>query len=105
MGFPNNVAYATSKHAVVGLTKTAGLEYANKGIRINAVCPVFVRTPMVESIFELDPTMEQKLELVIPMKRYGKPEEIADTILWLCSDASSFITAHALPIDGGMTAG
>lgn len=104
-GFPNNVAYATSKHAVIGLTKTAGLEYAKHGVRVNAVCPVFTRTPMVESIFLLDPTMEQKLESAIPMKRYGKPEEIADAIVWLCSDSSSFITATAMPIDGGMMAG
>jgi NAD(P)-dependent dehydrogenase (short-subunit alcohol dehydrogenase family) len=104
-GFPNNVAYSTSKHAVIGLTKTAGLEYAKQNIRVNAVCPVFTRTPMVESIFLLDPSMEQKLESAIPMKRYGKPEEIADAIVWLCSDSSSFVTATAMPIDGGMFAG
>jgi NAD(P)-dependent dehydrogenase (short-subunit alcohol dehydrogenase family) len=104
-GFPNNLAYDASKHAVVGLTKTAGLEYAKQGIRVNAVCPVFTITPMVEQIFLLDPTMEQKLQNSIPMKRYGKPEEIADAIVYLCSDAASFITAHAMPIDGGMTAG
>jgi NAD(P)-dependent dehydrogenase (short-subunit alcohol dehydrogenase family) len=104
-GFPNNLAYDASKHAVIGLTKTAGLEYAKQGIRINAVCPVFTITPMVEQIFLLDPTMEQKLQALIPMKRYGKPEEIAESIVFLCSDASSFITGHAMPIDGGMTAG
>ncbi len=104
-GFPNNLAYDASKHAVVGLTKTAGLEYAKQGIRVNAVCPVFTITPMVEQIFLLDPTMEQKLQNSIPMKRYGKPEEIADAIVYLSSDAASFITAHAMPIDGGMTAG
>lgn len=104
-GFPNNLAYDASKHAVVGLTKTAGLEYAKLGIRVNAVCPVFTITPMVEQIFLLDPSMEQKLQNSIPMKRYGKPEEIADAIVYLCSDAASFITAHAMPIDGGMTAG
>ena len=104
-GFPNNLAYDASKHAVVGLTKTAGLEYAKLGIRVNAVCPVFTITPMVESIFLLDPSMEQKLQNSIPMKRYGKAEEIADAIVYLCSPAASFITAHAMPIDGGMTAG
>jgi NAD(P)-dependent dehydrogenase (short-subunit alcohol dehydrogenase family) len=105
LGFPNNVAYDTSKHAVIGLTKTAALEYAPKGIRVNAVCPVFTITPMVEQIFLLDPTMEQKLQNAIPMKRYGKASEIADSIVFLCSDASSFITGTAMPIDGGMIAG
>lgn len=104
-GFPNNLAYDASKHAVVGLTKTAGLEYAKLGIRVNAVCPVFTITPMVESIFLIDPSMEQKLQNSIPMKRYGKAEEIADSIVYLSSPAASFITAHAMPIDGGMTAG
>jgi NAD(P)-dependent dehydrogenase (short-subunit alcohol dehydrogenase family) len=105
LGFPNNVAYDTSKHAVIGLTKTAALEYAPKGIRVNAVCPVFTITPMVEQIFLLDPAMEQKLQNAIPMKRYGKASEIADSIVFLCSDASSFITGTAMPIDGGMIAG
>lgn len=104
-GFPNNLAYDASKHAVVGLTKTAGLEYAKLGIRVNAVCPVFTITPLVESIFLLDPSMEQKLQNSIPMKRYGRAEEIADAIVYLSSPAASFITAHAMPIDGGMTAG
>ncbi len=105
LGFPQNIAYSASKHAVIGLTKTAGLEYARKGIRVNAVCPVFTLTPMVEQIFAFDPTFEQKLEASIPMKRYGKPEEVADVIVYLCSDAASFITAHAMPIDGGTVAG
>jgi NAD(P)-dependent dehydrogenase (short-subunit alcohol dehydrogenase family) len=103
-GYPYNIAYAASKHAVVGLTKTAGLEYAKKGIRVNAVCPVFTMTPLVEQIFAHDPTMEQKLEASIPMKRYGKAEEIADVIVYLSSDASSFVTGHIMPIDGGTMA-
>jgi NAD(P)-dependent dehydrogenase (short-subunit alcohol dehydrogenase family) len=105
LGFPQNIAYSASKHAVVGLSKTAGLEYARKGIRVNAVCPVFTITPMVEQLFAFDPTFEQKLEATIPMKRYGKPEEVADVIVYLCSDAASFITAHAMPIDGGTVSG
>jgi NAD(P)-dependent dehydrogenase (short-subunit alcohol dehydrogenase family) len=105
LGFPYNIAYSASKHAVIGLTKTAGLEYAKKGIRVNAVCPVFTITPLVEQIFQHDPSMEQKLEASIPMKRYGRPEEIADVIVYLCSDAASFITAVAMPIDGGTIAG
>lgn len=105
-GFPNNVAYAASKHAVVGMTKSAGLEYAKKGIRVNAVCPVFTITPLVTGMFDvIGDDMKDKLEASIPMKRFGKPEEIAEAIVWLCSDASSFITGHALPIDGGITAG
>ncbi len=105
-GFPNNVAYAASKHAVVGMTKSAGLEYAKKGIRVNAVCPVFTITPLVTGMFDvIGDDMKDKLEASIPMKRFGKPEEIADAIVWLCSDASSFITGHALPIDGGIMAG
>ncbi|MES2517924.1 MAG: glucose 1-dehydrogenase [Bacteroidota bacterium] len=105
-GFPNNVAYSASKHAVVGMTKSAGLEYAKKGIRVNAVCPVFTITPLVTGMFDvIGDDMKDKLESAIPMKRFGQPEEIAEAIVWLCSDSASFITAHALPIDGGMVAG
>ncbi|PWK27960.1 NAD(P)-dependent dehydrogenase (short-subunit alcohol dehydrogenase family) [Arcicella aurantiaca] len=105
-GFPNNIAYAASKHAVVGMTKSAGLEYAKKGIRVNAVCPVFTITPLVTGMFDvIGDDMKDKLEASIPMKRFGKPEEIAEAIVWLCSDSASFITGHALPIDGGMVAG
>lgn len=105
VGFPNNIAYATSKHAVVGLTRTAALEYARKNIRVNAVCPVFTITPMVEGMFEVIGDLKDKLEVSIPMKRFGQPSEIADAIVYLCSDAASFITGHSLPIDGGMVAG
>lgn len=105
-GFPNNIAYSASKHAVVGMTKSAGLEYAKKGIRVNAVCPVFTITPMVTGMFDVvGDEMKDKLEAAIPMKRFGQPNEVAEAIVWLCSDAASFITAHALPIDGGMMAG
>ncbi len=104
VGFPNNLAYATSKHAVIGLTKTAALEYAKKGIRVNAVCPVFTITPLVEGMFEFIGDFKDKLEASIPMKRFGQPDEVAETIVWLSSDAASFITGHAMPIDGGMVA-
>ena len=105
-GFPNNVAYSASKHAVVGMTKSAGLEYAKKGIRVNAACPVFTITPMVTGMFDLlGDDMKDKMEAAIPMKRFGQPNEIAEAIVWLCSDSASYITAHALPIDGGMMAG
>lgn len=106
VGFPYNLAYATSKHAVVGMTRTAALEYAKKNIRVNAVCPVFTMTPMVEGLLEaVGPERGAAMEQGIPMKRFGQPEEIAEAIVWLCSDAASFITGHALPIDGGMVAG
>lgn len=104
-GFPNNSAYSASKHAVVGLTRTAALEYAKKGIRVNAVNPVFTITPLVTGMFEVIGDFKDKLEQSIPMKRFGQPNEVAEAIVWLCSDAASFITGHCLPIDGGMTAG
>lgn len=101
----NSAAYTASKHGVIGLTKTAALEYATQNIRINAVCPVFTRTPLFEAMFDINPTYEERIKKNIPMRRYGEPEEIAQAILWLCSDQANFITGHALPIDGGMMAG
>jgi NAD(P)-dependent dehydrogenase (short-subunit alcohol dehydrogenase family) len=104
-GFPNNVAYSASKHAVIGITRSAALEYSKKGIRVNAVCPVFTLTPMVEDMLGVvGDDMGQKLINSIPMKRLGKASEIADVIVWLASDASSFVTGVAMPVDGGMTA-
>ena len=105
-GLPKSIAYAASKHAVVGMTKTAAMEYAKKNIRINAICPAFTITglfhpEMMESISE---GLSEKLKKGIPMRRFGEVQEIADTILWLCSDQASFINGIALPIDGGMTA-
>jgi NAD(P)-dependent dehydrogenase (short-subunit alcohol dehydrogenase family) len=104
-GLANSSAYTASKHGVVGLTKAAALEYATQNIRINAVCPVFTRTPLFEALFEVNPTYEERIKKNIPMRRYGQPEEIAQAILWLCSDSSEFMTGHALPLDGGMMAG
>ena len=104
-GLANSSAYTASKHGVVGLTKSAALEYATQNIRINAVCPVFTRTPLFEALFEVNPTYEERIKKNIPMRRYGTPEDIAQAILWLCSDNASFITGHALPLDGGMMAG
>jgi NAD(P)-dependent dehydrogenase (short-subunit alcohol dehydrogenase family) len=105
IAMPNNVAYTASKHAVVGMTRAAALEYARKNIRVNAVCPAFTATPMVDELIGLHESMEQKLVQSIPMKRLGKPEEIAEAIVWLCSDKASFINGHALALDGGLTAG
>lgn len=104
-GLANCSAYSASKHAVLGLTKSAALEYARKNIRINAVCPVFTRTPLFDKTFEVNPAYEEKLKAVIPMKRYGQPEDIAKTIAWLCSDSAGFVMGQAIAVDGGMTAG
>lgn len=103
-GLPNSSVYSASKHAVVGLTKSVAVEYVRKNIRINAVCPVFTRSAMVDSLFLIDPSYEEKLKRNIPMGRYGQPEDISQAILWLCADENSFLTGHALPMDGGMMA-
>jgi NAD(P)-dependent dehydrogenase (short-subunit alcohol dehydrogenase family) len=106
IGFPLNVAYSASKHAVIGITRTAALEYAQSGIRVNAVCPAFIQTPMVEG-FVAQPNARMSLDRLArmqPMGRIGTPEEVASGVLWLCSDAASFVTGIALPIDGGTTA-
>jgi NAD(P)-dependent dehydrogenase (short-subunit alcohol dehydrogenase family) len=104
-GFARHSAYSASKHGVVGITKVAALEYARKGIRVNAVCPGFTRTPMVDAMLQERPGLEERLEARMPVGRFGTPEEIASSILYLCSDAASFITGHAMLLDGGLTAG
>jgi NAD(P)-dependent dehydrogenase (short-subunit alcohol dehydrogenase family) len=101
---PNSPVYTATKHAVVGLTKAAAMEYARKNIRINAICPVFTRSGMVDQMFALAPDYEQKLVKNIPLGRYGEPADIAQAILWLCDPANSFVTGMALPLDGGMMA-
>ncbi|MEL6718410.1 MAG: glucose 1-dehydrogenase [Bacteroidota bacterium] len=103
-GLPNNLAYTASKHAVVGMTKAAALEYARKNIRINAVCPVFTHSPMLEQLFASKEGLREKLVHTIPMGRYGKPSEITNTILWLSSEEASFITGQSIAVDGGMMA-
>src|SRR5262245_47079084 len=90
-------AYTTSKHGVIGLTKAAALEYAPKRIRINSVCPGFVRTPMVEKLISQYPDLEKHLTSREPMKRLADSEELAESIVWLCSDSASFITGISLP--------
>ncbi|WP_373514111.1 SDR family NAD(P)-dependent oxidoreductase [Persicitalea sp.] len=101
---PNNSVYTATKHAVVGLTKAAAMEYARQNIRINAICPAFTHSGMVDKLFALAPGYEQKLLKNIPLGRYGEPEDIAQGILWLCDPANSFVTGLALPLDGGMMA-
>jgi NAD(P)-dependent dehydrogenase (short-subunit alcohol dehydrogenase family) len=98
------IAYSASKHGVVGMTKVAALENAKTGIRVNAVCPAAISTPMVANLMSADPTMKAYLENMQPMGRVGQPEEVSQVVVWLCSDAASFITGHSLPIDGGLVA-
>ncbi len=96
--------YAASKHAVVGLTRTAAVEYASKGIRVNAVCPAVIRTPMVERAIEQLPKLEQGIIMNNPSHRLGTTQEVAQAVLWLASDASSFTNGATLTVDGGLTA-
>jgi NAD(P)-dependent dehydrogenase (short-subunit alcohol dehydrogenase family) len=98
-------AYVASKHGVAGLTKAAALEYARAGIRVNAVCPGVIRTPMVERFFlERHPRAESRLTAFEPIGRLGTPEEVAAAVVWLCSDAASFVTGHTMAVDGGIVA-
>ena len=102
-------AYAASKHAVLGLTRTAALELATENVRVNAICPGPIGTRMMDSIEELsgfdEPGAARELyESAVPMGRYGTPEEVAQLVCYLGSDASSFVTGAAFPIDGGVTA-
>jgi NAD(P)-dependent dehydrogenase (short-subunit alcohol dehydrogenase family) len=101
VGFPGLPAYVASKHGVVGLTRAAAMENAGQGIRINAICPGSTRTPMLEGFMGGDEQVERMLTRPIPVGRLGRPEEIAEAVVWLCSDASSFVVGHALAVDGG----
>ncbi len=105
-GLPSSLAYVASKHAVVGMTKTAAMEYARHNIRVNAICPVFTVTPLFdpEVMDKYSAGLSDKLKKGIPMKRFADPIEMANTMLWLCSDKASFVTGHAMPVDGGLTA-
>ena len=104
VGFATTPAYTASKHGVVGLTKTAALEYAEQGIRVNAVCPGVIDTEMVERFTGGQPEAEAAMVATEPVGRLGRPEEIADTVVWLCSDRSSFVTGQAIAVDGGFVA-
>ncbi|GAB3953011.1 SDR family oxidoreductase [Spirosoma harenae] len=104
-GMAMGAPYSASKHAVIGLTKTAALEYVRQNIRINAICPVYTHSAMVDELFLTAPGMEEKMRKRIPIGRLGEPEEIAQAILWLCSDENGFFTGQAIQLDGGLTAG
>jgi NAD(P)-dependent dehydrogenase (short-subunit alcohol dehydrogenase family) len=103
VGAPYSSAYVASKHGVVGLTKTAALEYARQGIRVNCVCPGYIQTPMTAQMMN-DP---ERLALMVarePVGRIGTPEEVAAAVVWLCSDVASFVTGHTMVVDGGYVA-
>src|SRR5579864_3145423 len=97
-------AYTAAKHGVAGLTKAAALEYARHGIRINAVCPAPIYTPLLMSAFEKRPDVEQRYARSEPMKRLGQPEEVGEAVAWLCSDRASYVTGLPMPVDGGYMA-
>ena len=99
-----SAAYTAAKHGVVGLTKAAALEYAKSGVRVNAVCPGYIHTPMVQDRLDTVDGYEDQLKSRHPVGRLGEPEEIAEAVLWLSSDAASFVTGHNMPVDGGYTA-
>jgi len=103
VGIAERGIYHASKHGVVGLTKSVGLEYASRGVWINAVAPGIIETPMVTGMLETQPEAMAALLKEPPIGRLGRPEEIADVVLWLCSPASSVVIGHALPVDGGYT--
>jgi len=104
IGLPGGTAYVASKHGVAGLTKSAALEYAKSGIRINAVCPGFIRTAMTERVMDRGTISEDAMISAEPIGRIGKPEEIANVVLFLCSDDASFVTGLPMPVDGGYVA-
>ena len=101
-------AYSASKHGIIGLAKTSALEYAKVGIRVNAVCPGPVQTPMVDKILAAQPELAKKIVAAIrekePVGRWGQAEEIAESVIWLCSSAASFVTGAILAVDGGFVA-
>jgi NAD(P)-dependent dehydrogenase (short-subunit alcohol dehydrogenase family) len=100
-GRRTGAAYNASKHGIIGLTTTGAVEYAARGIRVNAVCPALIRTPMSEALFLKDDAMVQKALQMYPIGRVGQPEEVTSLVLWLCSAEAAFVTGAAIPIDGG----
>jgi NAD(P)-dependent dehydrogenase (short-subunit alcohol dehydrogenase family) len=106
IGYAKCIPYVASKHGVLGLTRSATMAYADQGIRVNAVCPGSILTPMFDRIVSIDPALgEANTKAEIPVGRVGRPEDIAESVVWLCSDAASFVAGHALQVDGGYMAG
>lgn len=104
IGAAGAAAYTASKHGVIGLTKAAALETAKSGIRINAVCPAVIETSMADRLFGAPKTHEY-VQGCHPIGRFGKPQEVAEAVLWMCSDQASFMTGHSMILDGGFLAG
>jgi NAD(P)-dependent dehydrogenase (short-subunit alcohol dehydrogenase family) len=106
IGWAGCIPYVAAKHGVIGLARAATMAYADKGIRVNTVCPGYILTPMSEHLMSLQSNLtEAQASVEIPMGRMGRPKDIAETVVWLCSDAASFISGHALCVDGGSLAG
>ncbi|WP_242447674.1 SDR family oxidoreductase [Priestia endophytica] len=103
IGVPGRSVYHASKHGVLGLTKSSALEYAAKGICINAVCPGIIETPMVERMLTTQSDEMQELMKVVPIGRLAKPEEVASVVLWLCSPAAGYVIGQEIAVDGGYT--
>ena len=98
---PNTISYSASKFAVVGMTKSAAMEYATKNIRVNAVCPGYTESALLDQLLNAKPEMDAILKSMIPMKRFGKTSEIAEAVVWLASDSTRFITGQTITLDGG----
>jgi NAD(P)-dependent dehydrogenase (short-subunit alcohol dehydrogenase family) len=105
MAGPGHPSYVGAKHAVVGMTRTVGMAYATQGIRVNAVCPGAIDTPMVQRVMQNNPETIKLIGAMHPMNRIGQAREIAEAVLFLCSERASFITGHPLAVDGGRLAG
>ncbi|ARN75308.1 SDR family NAD(P)-dependent oxidoreductase [Oceanicoccus sagamiensis] len=103
-GAPGASAYAAAKHAVTGMTRSAGLEYARYGIRVNCLCPSFIDSPMVDEFDKNSSVKKDRLAAANPMKRLGTMDEVVNTMLWVCSDYNSYMNGQAIAIDGGLTA-
>lgn len=104
-GNPGMPSYSASKWGVIGLTKSTAIDYGPNGIRVNAICPFAIWTPMMERTVAAHPERMAWVEAMTPLRRLGRGDEIASTVGWLCSDNSSFVTGHEVPVDGGFLAG